>query len=139
MFYWLEKVRWSENIWLCLYFEYLDSFSMTGVTIDDSDIAWTIDVDENYIMRESLKGKAWMDLKDCKTNNILALIILNHICYSQTKTVCEKTHSKYLQKLSFNFNRAFYGMDATFSSFNIQKVLWEDRSRAQGRQIYTQH
>jgi len=56
-----------------LYFDYLDSFSMTGVTIDDSDIAWTIDVDENYVMRESLKGKAWMDLKDCKKPiNILA-------------------------------------------------------------------
>jgi len=51
---------------------YLDSFSMTGVVIDDSDIAWTIDVDENYVMREALKNKAWIDLKDCKTNNILA-------------------------------------------------------------------
>lgn len=64
-------VRMKTNkIWLYLFFGYVDSFSMPGVVIDDSDIAWTIDVDENYVMKEDLKAKTWIDLKDCKANKL---------------------------------------------------------------------
>ncbi|KAL4429764.1 hypothetical protein ABPG74_004401 [Tetrahymena malaccensis] len=49
---------------LYAYTYFNDTFKIDGVTIDDSNIAWQIDIDNNYVMNPQLQDRAWINLTD---------------------------------------------------------------------------